>query len=84
MDEVRVYMKFLKNGGWYCQFFEQDLKTPLRRRLNFASDGKIKTMQERFGANRLLEDKAAFEHALERGSGGIWLILTRDQYQALN
>lgn len=31
----------------------------------------------------MLEDKAAFEHAIENGRGGIWLHLTDEQYRVL-
>lgn len=31
-------MSFMtSNGGWYCQFLEKDLKTPLARKPNFAN-----------------------------------------------
>lgn len=30
-------MSFMQSNGWYCQFLEEDLKTPLPRKLTFAS-----------------------------------------------
>jgi hypothetical protein len=30
-------MFFMRNKGWYCQFLEEDLKTPLPRKFTFAS-----------------------------------------------
>jgi hypothetical protein len=36
-DRHRVYMSFQCRYGWHCQFLEQDLKTPLPRKLHFAS-----------------------------------------------
>jgi hypothetical protein len=74
-------MSFMLRKGWYCQFLEPDLKTSLRRKLNFADVDKVRQMQERFGADRMLADKSAFEHALENGRGGIWLNLTDEQYK---
>jgi len=29
----RVYMHFMLREGWYCQFLEEDLKTPLPKKL---------------------------------------------------
>jgi hypothetical protein len=37
----RVYMSFMDRSGWQCQFLEADLKTPLPRKLTFASPGKV-------------------------------------------
>jgi hypothetical protein len=31
----RVYMAFFQREGWYVQFLEADLKTPLPRKFNF-------------------------------------------------
>jgi hypothetical protein len=36
-----VYMQFVLRKGWYCQFLEEDMKTPLPRKLAFADDRKI-------------------------------------------
>ena len=33
----RVYIHFMHNHGWYCQFLESDLKTPLRVRVAIAT-----------------------------------------------
>lgn len=79
----RVYMYFMHNQGWHCQFLEPDLKTALRRRLNFAGADKIREMQDRFGEDRMLEHKQALEYAIETGRGGIWLNLTEQQYNIL-
>ena len=76
-------MYFIHRGVWRCQFLEADLKTPLRRKLSFADVEKVRQMQTRFGVGQMLEDKAAFEHAIECGRGGIWLELTEEQYSVL-
>jgi hypothetical protein len=80
----RVYMFFMLNQGWYCQFLQADLKTPLPRKLTFNSPDKIREMHERFGADRKLEDKSALEYAINTGRGSIWLSLTDEQYQKLS
>ena len=45
----RVYMSFQCRNGWHCQFLEQDLKTPLPRKLHFASRDKVIELVERGG-----------------------------------
>jgi hypothetical protein len=39
-------MSFMQSHGWYCQFLEEDLKTPLPRKLTFASSDKIMELAE--------------------------------------
>jgi len=45
----RVYMSFMLRRGWQCQFLEEDLQTPLPRKLNFRSPDKIVALIERGG-----------------------------------
>ena len=81
----KVYLHFMANGaGWYCQFLEADLKTPLRRTLTFFDEEKIWELAKRGGAKMMLEDKHALEVALRMGRGSIWLFLTEEQYAKLN
>ncbi len=42
----RVYMSFQCRNGWHCQFLELDLKTPLPKKLCFASPGKVVELVE--------------------------------------
>ena len=79
----RVYMYFFHRDGWYIQFLAPDLKTSLRRKLTFRDAAKIREMFDRFSAERKLEDRQAFEYAIEKGRGSIWLNLTEEQYQKL-
>jgi hypothetical protein len=46
-DRRRVYMYFQCRDGWHCQFLKQDLKTPLPRKLHFASADKVIALVER-------------------------------------
>jgi hypothetical protein len=48
----RVYLSFQDRRGWQCQFLEADLKTPLPRKLHFASSHKIIELVERGAASR--------------------------------
>ena len=79
----RVYMYFMLRNGWYCQFLEPDLKTALRCRLTSRDAAKVREMFDRFAAERKLEDRQAFEYALENGRGSIWLNLSEEQYAKL-
>ena len=79
----KVYMHYMLRDGWYCQFLESDLKTPLRRKLAFADSDKILELAHRGGASLILEDRHAIAHGIEIGRGGIWLNLTDEQYRKL-
>jgi hypothetical protein len=43
----RVYMTFFQREGWYVQFLEADLKTPLPRKLTFTDPEKIRELAKR-------------------------------------
>lgn len=79
----RVYMYFMLRDGWHCQFLEADLKTPLPRKLNLNSSQKVIETAERGGYNMNLEGRQALDHGIENGRGGVWLLLTEEQYQKL-
>lgn len=76
-------MSFFDRNCWYCQFLEQDLKTPLPKKLNFASSEKVVELARRGGAFKNLESCQAVEEAIEKGRGGVYLELTEEQYQKL-
>ncbi len=80
----RVYMHFmLARGGWYCQFLEEDLKTPLPRKLTFQEPEKVIDMAKRGGAVFDLAGRQAIEHGIGIGRGGVWLSLMPEQYGKL-
>jgi hypothetical protein len=79
----RVYMSFMLRDGWHCQFLEQDLKTPLPKRLRFSNKEKLREIAERGGCNMNLEARQSLDHGIEIGRGGIWLELSEEQYQKL-
>jgi hypothetical protein len=72
-----------RDGGWYCQFLEADLKTPLPRTFTFNHADKIRELARRGEAWGNLESKQALEHAIEVGRGGVYLRLTPEQYARL-
>jgi hypothetical protein len=80
----RVYMSFERLDGWHCHFLEEDLKTRLPRTLRFAKADKIVQLAERTGALRDLACRQAIEHGVSVGKGGVWLMLTPEQYARLS
>jgi hypothetical protein len=76
-------MSFMLRDGWHCQFLEQDLKTPLPKRLRFNNQEKLREIAERGGCNMNLEARQSLDHGIEIGRGGIWLELSEEQYQKL-
>lgn len=79
----KIYLQFMLNKHWQCQFLEEDLKTSLHREVSFSDAAKLFTMAERGGYRMNLEGRQAIEHAIEKGRGGIWLHLNEDQYARL-
>ena len=73
----------LAKGGWYCQFLEQDLKTPLRRKFTFGDSGKVIELALRGGADNTLAGRQGIEHGIGMGRGSVWLNLTNEQYRKL-
>ncbi len=66
-----------------CQFLEEDLKTPLARRLYFKGPEKIRIIVEKVGNFADLQERQALDYGLEMGRGGVWLQLTDEQYRRL-
>jgi hypothetical protein len=76
-------MYYMFRDSWHCQFLEADLKTPLPKKLSFPEPQKIFDLAERGGYAMNLEGRQALEHGIEKGRGGIWLLLTGEQYEKL-
>ena len=76
-------MHFMLRGGWYWQYLEADLKTPLPRKFNFYDVAKVIQMAERGAYTMNLEGRPAIEKAIEIGSGGIFLQLAEEKYAKL-
>ena len=77
-------MSFFSRSGWYCQFLEEDLKTPLPRAFTFSTSDKILQLAEHAGALHNLECRQAIEHGVSVGRGGVFLMLTAEQYTKLS
>jgi len=76
-------MSFMLRQQWACAFLEEDLKTPLPRKVSFSAPRRMLEFAERGGCVLRLEDRQAFEHGLSIGRGGLLLNLTTEQYAAL-
>ncbi|HEX4066523.1 MAG TPA: hypothetical protein VHZ09_10915 [Acidobacteriaceae bacterium] len=78
-----MYMHFQTQSGWHCQFLEQDLKTPLSKKLNLVRQERLFDIAEHGGYALNLEGRQAMQRAIDMGRGGIWLELTEEQYRRL-
>jgi hypothetical protein len=78
-----VYMSFMLRVGWYCQFLEKDLKTPLPRKVVLKDAEDVLQMAIRGGSRMDTEKRHAFDYAIGTGRGGVWLELTEEQYLKL-
>ena len=82
-DRHRVYMYFQFRNGWQCQFLEKDLKTPLPRKLCFATPDKVIELVEHGGGITDQECRLMLDQAIATGRGGVFLSLTAEQYAKL-
>ena len=73
-------MSFMLRQGWFCQFLEKDLKTPLPRKITLKDPENVRALAERGGCVMNLEKRQAFDYAIGMGRGGVWLELTDEQY----
>jgi hypothetical protein len=76
-------MSFMSRSGWHCQFLEEDLKTPLPKKLAFETESKMLALAKRGGATFDEKTESAIQHGISIGRGGIWLNLTDEQYRRL-
>jgi hypothetical protein len=68
----RVYMTFFLRDGWYVQFCESDLKTPLPRKLTFRDPQKIRELARRGEALGTAEARSMMDYAIKVGRGGCY------------
>jgi hypothetical protein len=76
-------MHFMLREGWFCQFLEEDLKTPLPKKMTLKEPAKLFEIAERGGYKVTLENRQVIENAIAMGRGSIWLDLTQEQYAKL-
>jgi hypothetical protein len=82
-DHHRVYMSFFLSHGWVVQFLESDLKTSVGRIRTLGSVDKVRELINRTPTPMNLEVVNMLDHAINKGRGGIYLQLTREQYMKL-
>jgi hypothetical protein len=78
-----VYMHFMFRKGWFCQFLEEDLKTPLPRTIQFTDDKEIWEMAKRGCFTLNISGRQELQEKMRKGSGSVWLELTPEQYAKL-
>ena len=82
-ERHRVYLFFQFRNGWQCQFLEPDLKTSLPRKPVLADSETLIGLVERGGGLPDLASRQALDQAIAKGRGGVFLELTREQYERL-
>jgi hypothetical protein len=76
-----VYMTFFLRQGWYVQFLQADLRTPLPRTFTLSDPKKICELAEQGQATA--EAVEGLEREIANGRGGCYLTLTAAQYAKL-
>jgi hypothetical protein len=84
IQRYRIYMSFEhRAGAWHCKFLDRDLLTILPRVLKLATAKGVFDAAERGGGVTDVESRKALERALKAGRGGVFLSLSKDQYELL-
>jgi hypothetical protein len=79
-----VYMCFFLLEGWQVQFLSPDLKTAaLPSRLTLTGPERLRELAKQGDVLRTPEARQRFERAIQTGSGGVHLKLTRGQFSKL-
>ncbi len=79
----RVFLQFSFRQGWFCQFLEEDRKTPLPRTVLLSDEGKLFELVKRDGFTLNISGRQEIEEAIRKKRGGVWLELTPEQYAKL-
>lgn len=81
-DKHLVYMYFRECHGWHCGFRDEARKK-LPKEFTFRTAATVRELARR--GNGLIDkwDRDGFEMGLDLGTGGVWLRLSDNQYQAL-
>lgn len=80
---TRVFLQFSFRQGWFCEFLEEDRKTPLPRTVMLADERKLRELVKRGGFALNISGRQEIEEAIRKKRGGVWLELTREQYAKL-
>jgi hypothetical protein len=80
---IQVYMSFFLRQRWHVAFLQADLKTPLRRKLVFQDSAEIVQLVEHAGGLTDPSKRLMLDRDIGNGRGGMYLILTDEQYKRL-
>jgi hypothetical protein len=75
-------MHFILRKDWFCPFLEEDLKTPPKA-IRFADGKQIWEMAKRGGLTLSISGRQELEGKIRKGTSGVWLELTPEQYAKL-
>jgi len=78
-----VFLRFTYVEGWFCEFFDEGVKTALPRTVLLREERKLFEMLKRGGFTLNISGRQEIEAAMRKKSGGVWLDLTREQYAKL-
>ncbi len=77
-------MNYWSDRGWRISFTEDGSNNPLPKRLVFLDASKILEMYIRWGETKTAAEVAKLERSLAGNNpGGVWLVLSEEQYRAL-
>ena len=76
-------MSFFLRKGWTVQFLEDDLKTSIGRIRTFPDEVSIRALVGRTETTMTTEVHQALDYAFSVGRGGVYLMLTTEQYAKL-
>jgi hypothetical protein len=79
----RVYMLFTLRKDWQVLFLEADLTISPLRTLTLANPEEIRELARQGEALGTSQARALLDYSLARGSGGLYLQLTLEQYSKL-
>jgi hypothetical protein len=79
----RVFLRFRFRQGWFCQFLEEDGKTPLPRTVVLSDERKVFELVKRGGFTLDISGRRELDEVFRKKRGGVWLELTPEQYAKL-
>lgn len=85
-QSVPVLMQFRYDGTagfWRVTFRPRGATIALPRVLHFGNEDKLRELFRRFGSQRMAEDVAALDYAINTGRGNIELMLGEEQLSKL-
>ena len=83
MSANRVFLQFSFRQFWFCEFLEEDRKTPLPRTVMLADERRLFELVKRGGFTLNISGRQELQEAIRKKRGGIWLELTPEQYAKL-